>query len=347
MNNLFDENHFPRTDDSMPPQSDYVLPEEDRVPREEPISYDEFNVHHVSKLDDGTNKRSVKKVFLKPIVAVVAVVSVVFASYAVDPLGKDFLNGGSSVSPATPTTPSGTSDSTDTSSDTTVETETDVSPTDDDVFPTLGNLDPDFAGAYAWSGDGSEEYIRFARDGDTAYSYLVKGGAWNVYDSAGQIVDDSSAVYDKITNTLTLKNFTAAALDVNLMGNGFTIELVGDNKISGIQIWGAMYGGSLTFTGDGSLTVTGGLLLNCEASESCLIVKNGVTLDISGDSFAVMVSDSAMDDSAIYVSKYLEVSGGENKLYTTNEYSGITYYSYSFLDESGEPSTHVIIKPEK
>lgn len=345
MNNLYDENHFPRNDDSMPSQTDYVLPEEDPVPREDPVSYDEYNLKHISKLDESVKKRSVKKTFLKPIVAAIAVVSVVFASYAVDPLGKDFLNSGT-VAPSTPSGPSSSSDTT--STDTTVETETDVTPPeDDDVFPTLGNLDPDFAGTYAWSGDGSEEYVRFARDGDTAYSYLVKGGAWDKYDSAGQIVDDSAAVYDKKTNTLTLRNFTASVLDVNLMGNGFTIELVGDNTISGIQIWGAMYGGSLTFTGDGSLTVTGGLLLNCEASESCLIVKNGVTLDISGDSFAVMVSDSAMDDSAIYVSKYLEVSGGENKLYTTNEYSGITYYSYSFLDESGEPSTHVIIKPEK
>lgn len=344
MKNQFDEAHFPNDNDSMPSMSDYSLPNEEPIPKEYVSSDDEFNLKHTPKLSETENRRSVNKTFLKPIVAAIAIVSVVFASYAVDPLGKDFLNSGSvsSSTPSTPTTPSDT-----TSTDTTVETETDVTPPeDDDVFPTLVNLDPDFAGAYAWSGDGSEEYIRFARDGETAYSYLVKGGAWDKYDSDGKLVDDSSAVYDKKTNTLTLKNFTAAVLDVNLMGNGFTIELVGDNTISGVQIWGAMYGGSLTFTGSGTLTVTGGMVLNCEASASCLIVKKGVMLDISGDSFAVIVADSTFDDSAIYLSKYLDVSGGENKLYTTNEYSGVTYYTYSFLDDSGEPSTHVTIKPK-
>lgn len=342
MKNQFDETHFPHDNDYLPSQTDFDLPKEEMTPREYIPSNDEYNLGHVSKLAENENRRSIKKSFLKPLVAAIAVVSVVFASYAVDPLAKDFLNGGT-VSSSAPTTPADTSVSTDS----TDETETDVTPDDDDVFPTLGNLDPDFAGAYAWSGDGSEEYIRFAHDGDTVYSYLVKGGAWDIYDSAGKIVDDASAVYDKKTNTLTLKNFSAAVLDVNLMGNGFTIELVGENSISGIQIWGAMYGGSVTFTGTGSLTVTGGMVLNCEASESCLIVKKGVTLDISGDSFAVMVGDSSMDDSAVYLSKYLEVSGGESKLYTTNEYSGVTYYTYSFLDESGEPSTHVTIKPKK
>lgn len=63
------------------------------------------------------------------------------------------------------------------------------------------------------------------------------------------------AWYDISTNTLTLDNFTGEVLEVNLMGNGFTINLIGENHLDELIMWGAGYGGSVTFTGTGSLTL--------------------------------------------------------------------------------------------
>lgn len=102
------------------------------------------------------------------------------------------------------------------------------------------------------------------------------------------------ASYDLATNTLTLENFTGRQINVNMMGNGFKIKLVGDNYLEQILVWGFGYGGSVTFTGDGSLTLynSGGkaLVLEAEDSESCIMIDKGVSLDIYGDYGAVWVS---------------------------------------------------------
>ena len=347
-----DETHLPLIDEdrALPPED--RLPREDSLPAEESYSFDEFNVKksYTKIEEEKVRKLTLKDLIFKPAVSLIAVITVVLASFGIDPLGKDSLfksvtasgivpSSSETTSPDDTTEPVGTEDTADTTDETTPPE------VDDDVFPTLGNLDPDFAGAYAWSTAGSEEYIRFYKDGDTAYSYLVKGGAWDTYDTAGKIVDDLTATYDKATNTLTLKNFSGAMLDVNLMGNSFTIELEGDNTVGAIQIWGAMYAGSVTFSGSGTLKVTNGIVLNCEASASCMIVKRGVTLDISGESGAVIVGDTSIDEPAIYLSRHLKLTGGEIGKYQENDYGdGNVYYTYSVLDTTGEPSTHVLIE---
>ncbi|MBR0303803.1 MAG: hypothetical protein IJQ80_08130 [Clostridia bacterium] len=354
--------------------TDEHVPVEEKVPRDEICSFDEYNEKYESKIPpESSSHGRLKKLFLKPALAVILGTVLILSANGRDPLGTDFLgndrlsaDAAPSVLEATEETPGGTDttapddtgDDTDVTDDTTdAGTEdTDTPETeapapdedeDEDEFPALGNLDPDFAGDYAWSGDGSEEYIRFGRDGDTASQYLVKGGAWAVYDPAGTVVEDASAVYDKSSNTLTLNGFTASYLDVNLMGNGFTIELVGDNDIGVISIWGAMYGGSVKFVGSGSLTVNSGITLNCEGSESCLMVGKGVTLDVSGDPCAIGVYDSTMSDSAIYLSKSLKLTGGTvgayGDVFTNDE--GDSFYSYSIVDDAGEPATHIRIEP--
>ena len=78
-------------------------------------------------------------------------------------------------------------------------------------------------------------------------------------------------------------------LNANLMGNGFKLKLVGDNNLKGIVVWGFMYGGSLTVTGDGKLTLTGvngepAIKLECENSPSCLMIDSNVTIEIKGGS---------------------------------------------------------------
>lgn len=360
MAKLYDDDyHHPLLIDDYEIVKENDMPSEDNIPREEFYSFDEYNVGVKPVNADKDKLRNIKKLFLKPVVSLAAVAAIVLASFGKDPFKFDFLNKDSTVisvgtvsvevsddANASTTSEQTGADSDETSSETVAETEAEPEPDEtDDAFPELDNLNPDFAGDYAWSGDGSEEYVRFVRDGDMSSSYLVKGGAWDIYDSDGQLVTDSTAVYDESTNTLTLNGFSASLLDVNLMGNGFTIELVGDNHIGTVSVWGAMYGGSVKFIGNGSLTVDNGISLNCEGSGSCFMVGKGVTLDISGEN-AVFIADTTMED-ALYLSKSLKMTGGDVKLLDQNEYEGRVMNTFSIVDDAGNPSTHVRIEPVK
>ena len=101
------------------------------------------------------------------------------------------------------------------------------------------------------------------------------------------------------------------------MGNGFKLKLVGDNNLKGIVVWGFMYGGSLTVTGDGKLTLTGvngepAIKLECENSPSCLMIDSNVTIEIKGGSGNVAVIDSTLDK-GIYYLKPLEVKNRQGE----------------------------------
>ena len=191
------------------------------------------------------------------------------------------------------------------------------------VFPELNNLEPDFDGNYAATAlyyppfMGSEEYVRMGFSGDQEYTYLHAGQFWKDQYGA-QEVRRSDVSYDAEKNVLTLHDCEAEVLDVNLMGNGFTIELIGNNYVNQVVIWGYQYGGSVRFTGSGSLVIndhyatpTGGLLLRAENSESCIMVEDDVILEIYGyhdDQLipAVRVLESTMDP-VLYHSPAVEV----------------------------------------
>ena len=233
-----------------------------------------------------------------------------------------------------------------------------------DAFPTLENLNPDFAGDYAWSGEGTEEYIRFARSGDKRYTYLQMGSVWGTYGitledgtfSPNTEGTDANARYDKETNVLTLENFNALALDTNLMGNGFTINLIGENHIQYITCWGAMYGGSVTFTGDGSLYVNEnrsynyGITLNAENSTSCIMVDRNAYVEVQGSEMAILVADSFADQ-CVYYLKPQRLSGGAPAKGVFDENNNFIPGAaepniYTLVDESGEPSKHVCFTPD-
>lgn len=190
-------------------------------------------------------------------------------------------------------------------------------------FPDLPNLDPDFDGYYASSNfvdvqyDGSEEFIRIYFLGDSDYTFIHAGQYWKDYE--GVVEESRSGIsYDAARNVLTLQNFEAEILGVNLMGNGFTIELIGNSYVNQVTIWGYHYGGSVRFTGSGSLVIndhyasaTGGLVLDAEDSESCVMVEDGVILEIYGGSAehytpAIQVNNSTMDP-VIYYSPAMEL----------------------------------------
>ncbi|MBQ3865548.1 MAG: hypothetical protein II776_01505, partial [Clostridia bacterium] len=200
-------------EDRLLPEEPALLPEDPVLPRESPALPPEFAPPDAASSRTGgqTEKKSrarrIKRASLMWVAAVAAVVSVVFASYGNDPLGRDFLSTPAASAPTSPAAP------------VTVET-ADAPDEGDDAFPALANLPPDFEGKMAWSGSGSEEYIRFLLRGEGDFTYLRAGSVW-VDRMGARVAPIPGASYDPSKNTLTLENFSAALLDVNLMGNGF------------------------------------------------------------------------------------------------------------------------------
>ncbi len=206
-------------------------------------------------------------------------------------------------------------------------------------FPNLPNKDPDFDGKYAWgtkTPDTSEEFLRFI--GEDAEYYAVAGGYYKNLGITESVSEGAS--YDRASNTLTLDGFNGEnlTLEANLMGNGFKILLKGSNTLGSIAVWGAEYGGSVTFTGDGTLTVNSalssenGIVLYAEDSRSCIMVDKNVTLTFYGENGAVKVYDST-DAKCIYYLYPQTMAGGVITSWNEDENTFITV-----LDSSGPSS---------
>jgi len=109
----------------------------------------------------------------------------------------------------------------------------------------------------------------------------------------------SGATYDIDTNTLTLKNFNnpSKAIETNVMGEDFTIKLIGTNKIAGLNIFGDQWGGSVYIKGSGTLEVNkkkinmsgSAVNLYSEYSRSVFKVSKYSTVKLWGNNNAVNI----------------------------------------------------------
>ncbi len=227
-----------------------------------------------------------------------------------------------------------------------------------DFPPSRSNPFPDFEGAYAWGDLGSEEYIRFLNADRTEYTYLVIGEAWKK--DGGKLSSLPGASYDKSSNRLALNNFTGSILDVNLMGNAFSIELIGENRLDQLLIWGAGHSGSVWLQGSGSLILNEnrsapgdcGLLMRAEGGAALLLVDPGVTLDVYG-SEAILITDSLSEAGIEYLRGETKMTGGvramiESRNASNHELSpigGNYYHTHSVVGTDGQPSQHVRFEP--
>lgn len=318
------------TEYGMPPEAEYSMPAEAEfsIPSENEDRRSEENGS-----PDGEDRkkqgkgRTLKKFIPKTILAVAAAVTVMTASLGIDIIGNDLIGTNSDgfilakILKSTPSpAPSGTPGPTS-------------SPAPAFSFPDLPNKDPDFAGDYAWvtkSPETSEEYLRL--ENSVSASFLEAGGH---YKNLGVTETTFTGLeYDKTANTLTMEDFSASdlVLNANLMGNGFKLVLKGINRIGRIIIWGAMYGGSLTVTGEGTLIVnkdmafTEGIVLQAESSQSCLMIDENVTVEIYGSNAAVAITDS-LDNKGIYYPDTVKMTGGKVRRIKTDTGTLITVMS--------------------
>lgn len=110
-------------------------------------------------------------------------------------------------------------------------------------------------------------------------------------------------------------NFPNNTLTISNMGNGFTIEVLGDCHIRQIYSYGNDYGASITIRGSGTLTVgesspyQHAIVLSGGNSNTCLMVHKGVTLNVTGTEAAIRIANTAMPD-AIVLYDGVTVTGG-------------------------------------
>lgn len=120
--------------------------------------------------------------------------------------------------------------------------------------------------------------------------------------------------YDKKTNTLTLDNCNVPHIEVNEMGDDFTIKLIGNNTVTLLVVWGYGYGGSATFTGNGTLNGKA-IYLNAEKTKSVFAVKDNAKIILtSKDDFKCFyIDDTYAKDDAIQAKYDKSMTVIENK----------------------------------
>jgi len=181
----------------------------------------------------------------------------------------------------------------------------------DRSFPTLSNLSPNgYAEGY---GVLNEQYVRLERmsdDGEVIYTWICAGSAYGLDPERV-----AGITYNEDENTLYLENFSCDVLNINMMGNGFRINVSGNCTVGHLLVWGFHYGGSVTLTGSGTLTVNQdrefeyGILFEAEESESALMIEPGVRLDAYGTRTAIYIKDSTAEKGIWYLSPLTMVGG--------------------------------------
>ena len=326
--------------DEFPSIQEYIGQKDEfpSAPASFPLS-DEYQGSSCKQETAEEKHRSIKRMLFMPVASAVAAVSIVLASFENDPLGNDFL-----YSFSDPHFPH--------------YEENHFTDRADKAFPVLSNLEPN--GEVEGYGVLNEDFICIQSSSEDLY--LHAGSAWGYYDENGDWhtapIDTIEGIhYDPESNTLTLDNYNGPVLNVNLMGNSFTIRLIGDNSLDRLFVWGFHYGGSVKITGTGSLTVNRdmqfdtGIELLAEFSETCLMLDKDIHLEASGKEMAIIVHATNMKK-AIYYLKPLTLSGGVRRggdyvMQMHNQYSSAfgDFHDYTIVtDEAGTPSKFVIFE---
>lgn len=179
------------------------------------------------------------------------------------------------------------------------------------------------------------------------YAFIIFGSMEDykeIYDE-GTIHNDAmeGVTYDLATNTLTLENVNNnMCLEANKMGDDFKIKLVGENSIALLCAYGDEYGGSITITGDGKLTIDtdkfglnlpagsdeeiNGVTLYAENTSPVFTVEDTATVNIKAYSSVIKVIDTPNNDG----SKAIVLKNGQN----ISSSIKTAHYSYRMTKET-------------
>ena len=182
--------------------------------------------------------------------------------------------------------------------------------------------DPEAASTGANNGPStSYSYIKASLSQGDKFSTVIYSYEDNILKPYGD-----KLVYNKSTNTLTVKDLEAYALDINEMGEDFKIVVEGYNKLDYITVWGYGWGGSAYITGSGVLDLDLGLGLEAEESASVLTIDSNVSL--YSHSGMIYVCDSTAAQPMVV--KGRELSGGSVGYYRRSPYPIKTSYSENY-----------------
>lgn len=149
--------------------------------------------------------------------------------------------------------------------------------------------------------DSDHAYLDIHSNGED-YSFFFMG-------SMGEAKIDG-VCYDLATNTLTLDNYNepSSIIDASEMGSDFKISVNGENHIKAINVLADRYMGSLTITGEGSISINENkdyndapIFLDANETESVLTVEDTVKLSVcaNNEDVSVKVLNSTSEESII------------------------------------------------
>ena len=137
-------------------------------------------------------------------------------------------------------------------------------------------------GVKAENGPATDQYAYILYvDTEENYNFVYAADLYKTQNSVTETTVKGLS-YDIKTNTLTLNKFSGYYLETNMMGDDFKIKVTGENDLTAMRIWGDHYGGSVTFTGKGTLCIAEILRMDAESSNANITVKKGVTIIING-----------------------------------------------------------------
>lgn len=189
----------------------------------------------------------------------------------------------------------------------------------------------------------SELYVTDSGNGRPVY--LVQGGeitvaSWNRADLR----------YDPDTNTLTLDDFTGGIVSARMMGEDFTIQYDGENKLDAILCRGhrSVVSGSLSIDGSygASLVVNedrqwpAGIHLSADRSSSALSVLWGTELEVYGSEAAVLVENSSAEQ-GIATEPVTGVSGSVFSRDSADDPVFADWYISQSVSDGDTPGTYV------
>ena len=179
--------------------------------------------------------------------------------------------------------------------------------------PIFGKYDKTKGSVLSWSGSEVKSVI-FAPGGDAYDLYLTtRVTKANKNNITSPDIKNGTASYDPDTKTLTLDNVNVVCNDDCIMSkiDGLTVKLIGDNKLltgRGETIWLLA---SVTFTGDGTLTVEG------DDADGVLLGYNDVTMTIDNTTMRLSSNNSsAIWGVASYTNKKMVIKHSKVTLFS-------------------------------